>query len=136
MSVLVTGGAGVIGSNVVRELISRGEKVVIIDLREDRSLLGEISVPIECGNICDIDFLTDVLNRWEVEKIMHLAAVMPDWAQANPYEAARINTWGLMSILEAARRVGVSRVVFTSSKAAVGTLQHPYIHPDYEPVSE
>ncbi|TAN24165.1 MAG: NAD(P)-dependent oxidoreductase, partial [Actinomycetota bacterium] len=32
--------------------------------------------------------------------------------------------------------VGVSRVVFTSSKAAVGTLQHPYIHPDYEPVSE
>lgn len=136
MSILVTGGVGVIGSNVVRELISRGEEVVVADLREDRSLLGEISVPIECGDICDQDFLTDVLRRWRVEKIMHLAAVMPDWAQANPYEAARINTWGLMSVLEAARRAGISRVVFTSSKAAVGTLQHPYIHPDYQPVSE
>lgn len=136
MSILVTGGVGVIGSNVVRELISQGEEVVVADLREDRSLLGEISVPVECGDICDRDFLTDVVRRWRVEKIMHLAAVMPDWAQANPYEAARINTWGLISILEAATRAGISRVVFTSSKAAVGTLPHPYIHPDYQPVSE
>lgn len=136
MSILVTGGVGVIGSTVVKQLIARGEEVVVFDLREDRSLLGNIEVPIECGDICDLALLVEVLRRWSVEKIAHLAAVMPDWAQANPFEASRINTWGLVTALEATRQVGISRVVFTSSKAVVGAVGGPYAHPNYAPVSE
>lgn len=136
MSIVVTGGAGVIGANVVQALSERGEEVVVLDLREDRTLLGEVEVSFECGDISDKEFLVGVFRKWGVQKIMHLAAVMPDWAQANPYRAVQINAWGFVNVLEAAREASVSKVVFTSSKAAVGTLGKPYIHPDYQPVSE
>ncbi len=136
MSILVTGGVGVIGATVVKQLVARGAEVVIFDLRDDRSLLADIEVPIECGDICDKALLVDVMRRHGVERIAHLAAVMPDWAQENPFEASRINTWGLVTALEAAREVGITRVVFTSSKAVVGTVDGAYTYPDYAPVSE
>lgn len=136
MSILVTGGVGVIGATVVRQLVARGAEVVVFDLRDDRSLLANVEVPIECGDICDKALLVEVMRRYGVEKIAHLAAVMPDWAQENPFEASRINTWGLVTALEAAREVGITRAVFTSSKAVVGSVAGPYTFPDYAPVSE
>lgn len=136
MSILVTGGAGVIGSNVVRELLQSGQEVVVFDAREDRSLLGNLDVAIEVGDICDLSQLEDILRRRKVEKIAHLAAVMPDWAKENPYQASRINTWGLVSVLEAAKNTGVPRVVFTSSKAAIGSVDSKFTHPSYLPVGE
>lgn len=136
MSILVTGGAGVIGSNVVRQLLQSGQEVVVFDAREDRSLLGNLNVAIEVGDICDLALLEDILRRRKVEKIAHLAAVMPDWAKENSYQASRINTWGLVSVLEAAKNAGVPRVVFTSSKAAIGSVDSKYTHPNYLLVGE
>lgn len=136
MSILVTGGAGVIGATVVKQLVAHGAEVVVFDLRDDRSLLGNVEVPIECGDICDKSLLVRVMRCYGVEKIVHLAAVMPDWAQENPFEASRINTWGLVIVLEAAREAGIARTVFTSSKAVIGRVAGPHMHPDYAPVSE
>src|ERR1700733_10266725 len=136
MTTLVTGGCGVMGSWVVRKLLTRNESVVFIDNSSDRSLLVDVDAegPVVVGDITDLEAVRAVISRYGVDRIAHMAAVLDDQSAAQIFTAYQVNVYGTVVMLEAARAEGVSRIVCLSSKAALGQLGHPYTHPHYEPV--
>jgi nucleoside-diphosphate-sugar epimerase len=125
-SVLVTGGAGFIGSNLADELIRRGAKVRIIDnfVTGFRENLDEIA--------CDFEFIeADVADANEVRKavegvdiVFHQAA-LPSVPRsiANPLETHNACVNGTFNVLSAARDAGVRRVIYAASSSAYGDQQ-------------
>lgn len=118
--ILVTGAAGFIGSNLVRDLISRGYKVTGIDKRsvpEGRELPAEAS--FEQVNIEDMENLTRVTSG--VHYILHAAALpRVQFSLENPRQTHESNVNGTFNVLEAARANGVKRVIFSSSSSVYG----------------
>ena len=112
LEVLVTGGAGFIGSHVVDRLRSAGHRPRIFDLR--RSRYHGSDVPSVRGDVRDLDALQRAMRGCAV--VVHLAAAA-DVAQveAAPAEAEERNARGTLNVLEAARRAGVGRVVYAST---------------------
>jgi UDP-glucose 4-epimerase len=138
MTVLVTGGLGAIGSWVLRELVGRGERPLVYDARADMSLVPELvdAIDLRVGDILDLPQILRLGQEFGVERILHLAALMPPPAQANPYQGFRVNAGGAVLMLEAARLLRVRRILCMSSKAVYGTIGGEYGHPRYRPVDE
>lgn len=136
MRVLVTGGLGVNGAWVMRELLQQGHQAISVDNRDDVSLVSDIvdDVTRQIADIRDLDQLTNLFLNERVECVAHLAAVIA--AEENPYLGFGINAHGTVTVLEAARRAGVPRVVFTSSKAVYGSIEGEYGYPTYRPIAE
>lgn len=134
MRVLVTGGLGVIGSWVVRELLAAGHEPIALDTGDDTTLVADILTDFECksGNVLDVELVCGLLGG--VDQIVHLAALLP--AEADPYAGYQVNALGPVAIFEAARRAGVRRVVWASAKAVYGELSGAFGYPTYEPVPE
>jgi UDP-glucose 4-epimerase len=121
----VTGGAGYIGSNFVRNFIDGGNEVVSIDnlMNADYSHLksqglGDSAVLLE-GDIRDLEFMVKSFEGCDA--IAHLAA-LPGLAKCRerPEDAITINVYGTYNVLEAARRLGIGKVVFCSTAAVYG----------------
>ncbi|MBV9195023.1 MAG: NAD-dependent epimerase/dehydratase family protein [Solirubrobacterales bacterium] len=113
MRVLVTGGSGFIGSHVVDKLRARGHEPVIYDLRpspwHERGTVDTV-----LGSITDREALERALHSCDA--VAHLAAVADvNDVHASPEDAERINARGTVSVLEAARRAGVQRIVYAST---------------------
>ena len=111
--VLVTGGAGFIGSHVVDALRREGHEPVVYDRRpspwHDRSALETV-----LGDLTDVDRLTDAMDGCEA--VCHLAAAADvDQVADAPLDAEQVNARGTVCVLEAARRAGVQRVVYAST---------------------
>ena len=129
-AILVTGGAGYIGSHVVRQLGARGERVVVLDDlssgRKDAVLYGDLVV----GDVGERDLVADLLRRHGVREVIHLAArtVVPE-SVTNPIAYYRHNTLATHRLLEACARAGVRRFLFSSTAAVYGI-------PDAVPVAE
>lgn len=136
MAILVTGGAGYIGSHVVRLLQQRGEKVVVVDdLSEgivDR--IGDTPrVKIDLAQSTAIRELQELIREHEVSAVIHLAArkkvgesvEKPDWY----FEQ---NVGGLRNLLEAMRTTGVNKLVFSSSAATYGVPSVSHAAEDIE----
>lgn len=121
MRVLVTGGAGFIGSHAVRRFLSMGWDVTVAD--DLRHGLRE-NVPDEAGFCCiDINSpaLQEVLGRSPFDQIVHLAAqTRVDTSMEKPLEDAADNVMGTLNILELARKCHVRRIIFASSAAVYG----------------
>jgi UDP-glucose 4-epimerase len=135
MRVLVTGGLGMIGAWVVRELLDQGHEPIALDLRDDVGpTLAGVGTDFErrCGDVFDVDRLTALLTG--VDAVAHLAVLLP--AESDPYAGYRTNALGPVTVFEAARRAGVPRVVWASAKAVYGELSGAYGHPGYAPVPE
>lgn len=121
MKVLVTGGAGFIGSHLVRKLLSMGHDVLVVD-----DLRGGLrtNVPEGARFVClDINSpaLIDIMDRCRFQCVVHLAAqTRVDLSIKNPYADTRDNVMGTVNVLECARKTGVQRVVFASSAAVYG----------------
>jgi UDP-glucose 4-epimerase len=112
MRVLVTGGSGFIGSHVVDKLRARGYKPVIYDLRP--SPWHDGSVETVLGSITDRESLERALHSCDA--VAHLAAVADvNDVHAEPEDAERVNARGTVTVLEAARRAGVKRIVYAST---------------------
>lgn len=113
MRVLVTGGSGFIGSHVVDKLREHGQEPVIFDLRESPwHEPGTVETVI--GSITDREALEAALDGCEA--IAHLAAVADvNDVLREPEHAEQINSGGTAAVLEAARRAGVTRVVYAST---------------------
>ena len=116
---LVTGGSGFIGSNLVRELVSQGIEVVVVDTVAtgfNRCPQGVHHLAID---IRDTAALSDACNG--VSHLFHLAALprVQDSLES-PISTHEVNVTGTLSVLEAARHAGVKRVVFSSSAAVYG----------------
>ncbi len=123
MKVLVTGGAGFIGSNLVEELLHRGDRVVILDNlitgREENFPAPCREVMIMRGDVRDLEVLNEAATGCEV--ILHQAA-LPSVARsvANPVLSHQVNATGTLNVLVAARNRGVRRVVYASSSSTYG----------------
>ena len=113
MRVLVTGGSGFIGSHVVDKLRARGHEPVIYDLRPS-PWHEHGTVDTVLGSITDREALERALHSCDA--VAHLAAVADvNDVHASPEDAERINARGTVAVLEAARRAGVSRIVYAST---------------------
>jgi UDP-glucose 4-epimerase len=131
MSVLVTGGAGYIGSHTLRALVDAGETVVVIDnLSTGFSAHLPEGVAFFIGDAADENLVEGVISSHGVESIMHFAGsvVVPD-SMRDPLAYYRNNTLTTRSLLNVAVKCGVSRFIFSSTAAVYG-------NPDQVPVAE
>jgi nucleoside-diphosphate-sugar epimerase len=122
--VLITGAAGLIGSNVARTLIEQGEQVVGVDIRRptETSVLAEVLDKMEflVGDISDSVFVYNIIRSRKVDRILHGAAIVAEQADLYPIQAIRVNLQGTVTMLEAARIFPVKRVVVLSSSSVNG----------------
>ena len=114
MRVLVTGGAGFIGSHLVDMLLKRGVRVFIYDLAAVRHRLPRNGGEFIPGSILDLESLQAAMSG--MDAVYHLAAIadVKD-VYEDPYYSEMINVRGTINVLEAARRAKVSRVIYGST---------------------
>ena len=120
-SVLVTGGAGYIGSHTLLQLTSRGEKVVVLDDLSTGFRQAVRDVPLVVGNVGDRALVDRLLAEHRVDTIIHFAAhtIVPE-SVSNPLKYYGNNTCATRSLLEAATQAGVKNFVFSSTAAVYG----------------
>lgn len=121
IKVLVTGGAGFIGSNVVRLLLARRFRAVVLDNLSTgyrKNISGNNLEFIE-GDIREPGLLDELLK--DVEVVFHLAASIGNVKSlSNPQEDSEVNVLGTLNVLEAARKRGVKKIIYSSSAAIFG----------------
>lgn len=133
MKTLVTGGAGFIGSNLVKQLINDGNGVVVLDnlmsgYQSNLDLFPEVR--FIKGDIRDEVAVTDAIQG--VEVVFHLAASVGNKRSIDhPLIDADINVMGTLTVLEAARRAGVRKIVASSSAGIFGELKTLPIKEDH-----
>jgi UDP-glucose-4-epimerase GalE len=131
MSVLVTGGAGYIGSHTVRLLLARGQEVVVIDTLEFGHPDAVGDAPLVVGDIADTDLVTKTIDAYGVDSIVHFAAYKaPGESFENPGRYFQNNVAGTARLIEAAHRAGVERLVFSSSCSVYGTPEEAPVRED------
>jgi UDP-glucose 4-epimerase len=131
MTVLVTGGAGYIGSHMVHALADAGESVVVIDnLSTGFSAFVPEGVPLFIGDASDENLVEGVVAAHNIDSIIHFAGsvVVPD-SMRDPLAYYRNNTMTTRSLLNVAVRCGINRFIFSSTAAVYG-------NPDQVPVPE
>ncbi|MEP7031285.1 MAG: UDP-glucose 4-epimerase GalE [Pseudolabrys sp.] len=122
MTILVTGGAGYIGSHMVHELADAGEPVVVLDnLSTGFRFLIPGAVPFVSGSTGDRDLVSKTLRQFNVTAIIHFAAsiVVPE-SIADPLGYYRNNTMNTCTLLDCAIEAGVKQFIFSSTAAVYG----------------
>lgn len=128
MNALVTGGAGFIGSTVVRELLKNNHKVTVIDNLSSgyAQNLDGLDVEFVKGDILDAKLVERLTEKKDV--VFHLAAsVGRQRSIDNPVLDAQVNLIGTTNVLQGIRKNGVKRIVYSSSAAIFGELQQTVI---------
>ncbi len=129
MKVLVTGGAGFVGSNLVERLIEKGTKVFVLDdlfTGKEENLPQSNLVEFVKGSVCDEDLVRKLVK--EVDLVFHLAARNIIISTKDPKQDFAVNIGGTLNILLAAKEKG-TKVVYTSSTSIYG-------NPRYLPINE
>ncbi|MGA8942238.1 MAG: SDR family oxidoreductase [Thermoactinomyces sp.] len=130
MKILVTGGAGFIGSHIVDLLVARGDQVVTIDNLSS----GKKEQVHPAAKLVEMDLtdpeLVHVFERERPEAVIHQAAqIHVNTSVEDPILDANINIIGSINLLEACRKTGVKKIVYASSAAVYG-------NPEYLPIDE
>lgn len=132
MKILVTGGAGFIGSNLTKKLIDRGDEVVIIDnfndyydpqLKEDRikKFLKGYKFKLYRGDIRDEKLLEKVFKKEKIDKVVHLAAMAGvRYALEHPNLYYDVNVLGTQNMLNMAVKYGIKNFIYASSSSVYG----------------
>jgi UDP-glucose 4-epimerase len=124
MTVLVTGGAGYIGSHMVHQLRDAGETVIVLDnLSTGHRWAVPHDVPLFVGSTADQTLTTAIMQAHEVRSVIHFAAsiVVPD-SVADPLGYYANNTAATRSLIEAAVKSGVKHFIFSSTAAVYGNV--------------
>ena len=128
--ILVTGGAGYIGSHYVLHERARGAEVVVLDDLSRGHREAVVDADLVEGSLLDAAILDDVLSTGRIDAVVHFAAfAYVGESMSEPARYYRNNVVGTLTLLEAMRRHGVPRIVFSSSCATYG-------HPTYTPMDE
>ena len=129
--VLVTGGAGFIGSWLVKALTKRGAIVTVFDLKTGSPVLDSLlAKPLFVkADVRDLNAVTKAINAYQPDTLFHLAAqAVVGLANKDPLLTLETNIMGTYNVLEAGRRLGgLSRLIFMSSDKAYGSQKKlPY----------
>jgi len=129
--ILVTGGAGFVGCNIVRRLLSSGASVTVLDDfytgKEDNLPLGHRNLEVIRGSVTDFDLVRRVVKGAQV--VIHEAARNIIVSMRDPREDFEVNIGGTLNVLMAVRESGVRRMVYASSASIYG-------NPRYLPINE
>lgn len=121
MAVLVTGGAGYIGSHTVVELINAGEEVVIIDNLYQGHKEAVLGGKLYVGDIRDKDFLDTVFKENTIDAVVHFAAnSLVGESMKDPAKYYHNNVYGTLCLLEKMNEYGIGKIVFSSTAATYG----------------
>jgi|SRR5664280_20438 len=121
-TVLVTGGAGYIGSHTVRRLVRAGYPVIVLDnLAKGHRWAVPADVPLVVGDITDTAHVAKTMQQFQVSSVIHFAALsLVGESMTDPRAYYVNNTAGTLHLLDAMRIAGVERIVFSSSAAVYG----------------
>jgi UDP-glucose 4-epimerase len=120
-SILITGGAGYIGSHVVLQLRARGERVVVLDDLSRGFRQAVLDAPLVVGKVGDPDTVLPLLREHGVDTVMHFAAytIVPE-SVSDPLKYYGNNTCSTRSLLECCVEAGIKQFVFSSTAAVYG----------------
>src|SRR5215213_3822931 len=124
MTVLITGGTGVIGAEVARLLLERGEeRIVLFDRNPSTRRLGEAADQVELirGDLGIVSHVLDAVQNTQPTAIYHLGGMLSLLCEADPPAAIESNALGTFHVLEAARLFAVPQVLFASTIGTYGT---------------
>ena len=135
--ILVTGGAGFIGSNLAESLLAEGHKVTVLDdfstgkMSNIRSHVNNSNFTFEDGSITDQATISNLMER--NDKVLHLAAqIHVDKSMKSPKDVFNTNLNGTLNILEAARKKGIEQIVYASSSEVYGSAKTEKINESHE----
>ncbi|MBN2687182.1 MAG: UDP-glucose 4-epimerase GalE [Deltaproteobacteria bacterium] len=131
MNILVTGGAGYIGSVCVDELLSRGRQVVVVDnLQEGHRKAVDPDAVLYEGNCGDRKLLNEIFARHSIDAVMHFAAdTVVEKSMTDPGRFFRNNVVNGIALLDTMMEFGCRRMIFSSTASTFG-------EPQYNPVDE
>ena len=115
--ILVTGGSGFVGLNIVEQLLARGEKVLVFDVSRPK-----LDVAFEKGDTTDVPRLDEAFGKHKPRIVIHLAAITADAKRdaKEPQRIVDVNLIGTLNVLEAAKEHGAKRFVHASTGAVFG----------------
>lgn len=117
MTILVTGGCGLVGSFAVREAVARGVPVAAFDLALKTELLADVrdKVTLVQGNVLHAPDLYRAVRELGVTRILHTASFLTPGAYARPYANTELTIMGTLNVLECARAMGIRRLSYVST---------------------
>lgn len=138
---LVTGGSGLVGNYVVRELVDRGfdaTDIVVYDLSSGDESLADIAddVTFVHGDVTDTVRLMETFNNHEPDRVIHLGAYVAHKAWENPTRAIEVNGVGTNNVFDAARIHGTRTCLYASTASVYGTFDDYYWKDDPVEVHE
>jgi nucleoside-diphosphate-sugar epimerase len=134
MNVLVTGGTGFIGAQVVRMLLEQGEKgAVVFDINPSTKLLDDVADQVELvrGDLGNFSHVLNVVKTFRPKVIYHMGGMLSVPSDADPAASFRANAMGTFHVLEAARLLDVTQVLFASTIATYGIDVREPVVDDY-----
>jgi nucleoside-diphosphate-sugar epimerase len=133
MAILVTGGTGFIGAQVARVLVQKGQRPVIFDINDRKTLLKGIEekVTVVKGDVSNYSHVLNVVKQYKIDIIYHLGSMLSVPSDADPWSSFRVNAQGTFNVLEAARILGVKQVIFSSTLGTYGLDIREEIIDDY-----
>ncbi|MFC4103124.1 UDP-glucose 4-epimerase GalE [Paenibacillus xanthanilyticus] len=121
MAVLVTGGAGYIGSHAVAALQERGEEIVIVDNLQQGHKDAVLGGKLYVGDLRDSEFLDTVFRENKIDAVIHFAAnSLVGESMKDPGKYYHNNVYGTLCLLESMNKHGVKYIVFSSTAATYG----------------
>ncbi len=131
MNIVVTGGAGYVGSMITESLVEKGHTVIVLDNLQQghrEAVLPEADFCL--ADICDAHAVQDVFRRAKIDAVMHMAAeTVVEYSITDPKRYFQNNVIGGINLLEAMLKHNVSKLIFSSSAAVYG-------EPETIPISE
>ncbi len=125
--ILVTGGAGYIGSHVVRQLEEAGRSVIVLDNLSTGFKAAVPHSPLVVGDVGDRGLVSHLLSEYHIDAVIHFAShtVVPD-SVSNPLKYYANNTCSTHSLLECCLTAGIKRFIFSSTAAVYGIPREPF----------
>jgi UDP-glucose 4-epimerase len=123
MNLLVTGGAGYIGSILCEELVKDNYRVIVLDnLQQGHRLAVPKNAELVCIDICNKDEVDTIFGHYRIDAVMHLAAeTVVESSVTNPKQHFRCNIVGGVNLLDSMIKYDVRKIVFSSSAAVYGS---------------